>query len=87
MEIKSYIKHIQQQPIQPPPIEQKRITLDLTFEEFALVLASVGKCDNDSRDSYLKHNGTLEYCSVHRRMPYEVYNEMRKHAIAAGIIR
>jgi hypothetical protein len=86
MEINSYIKSIPQPPVQPPPIEQKRITIDLTFEEFAVVLASVGKCDNDGRERYFRDNMMQGYCMPHRRLPFEIYNSLRRHAIAAGIV-
>jgi len=85
MEIKSYLKDIPQPP--PPPTQQKRIIIDLTFEEFAVVLASVGKCDNDDRDHFLKMSAEPEYRSLNNKLPFYIYQELRKHAMAAGIVR
>lgn len=87
MEINSYIKHIQQKPITPPPIEQKRITIDLTFDEFAVIIASVGKCANEDRERYFRDSIMLDYCLPHRRLPFEIYNSLRTHGVAAGIVK
>lgn len=87
MEIKSYIKHIPQPPVTPPPIEQKRITIDLTFDEFAVVIASVGRCGNEDRERYFRDSITLDYCKYHRRLPFEIYHSLRDHGIAAGIVK
>lgn len=85
MEIKSYLKDIPQPP--PPPKQQKRIILDLTFDEFAVVLASVGVVENNARDRYLSTNAEPEYCSLNSRLPFYVYQDLRKHAEAAGILK
>ena len=87
MEIKSYIKHIPQKPITPPPIEQKRITIDLTFGEFAVVIASVGKCVNEDRERYFMDSIMSDYCLPHRRLAYEIYDSLRTHGVAAGIVK
>lgn len=87
MEIKSYIKHILQKPITPPPIEQKRITLDVSFEQYLLILASVGvshctdvqKYINDDAPAF-KHIKASGAC-------YSLYVDLLKHAEAAQIVK
>lgn len=87
MEIKSYIKQIPQPPVTPPPIEQKRITIDLTFDEFAVVIASVGKCTNEDRERYFIDSIRSDYCLPHRRLAYEIYSSLHTHGVAAGIVK
>lgn len=85
MEIKSYIKQIPQ-PV-PPPIPQKRITLDLSFEEFALIVASVGMCPNEERSRFFAEQAQPEFRKlIGTGRSYPLYQALRQHAVAADII-
>ena len=87
MEIKSYIKHIPQKPITPPPLEQKRITLDLSFEQFLLILASVGVAQNLEVQNYLNENApTFKHVKPYAA-GYSVYSQLLEHAQAAQIVK
>ena len=87
MEIKSYIKDIPQKPITPPPLEQKRITLDLSFEQFLLILASVGVAQNLEVQKYLNENApTFKHVKPYAA-GYSVYSQLLEHAQAAQIVK
>lgn len=86
MEIKSYLKDIPQPP--PPPIKQKRVVLDLSFNEFLLIVASVGVCENDKRDTFIdKHAIGDEWQKlVNSQAAYHLYVGLHKYARAANIV-
>ena len=86
MEIKSYIKHIPQKPITPPPLEQKRITIDLSFEQFLIVLASVGVANGDEVQKYIAQDAPAFKHIKPSTAAYSVYVAMLKHAEAAQIV-
>lgn len=84
MEIKSYLKDIPQ-----PPKQQKRIVLDLTFEEFQLLVGSVGMCNLDELTKFVKAWSLLdvdERVSV-SQASYRLYCSLREHAVKANIVR
>jgi hypothetical protein len=89
MEIKSYIKQIQQKPITPPPIEQKCIQLDVTFDEFRIILASLGVAE-----THMVANWLHEHTPIGESLPrgvsahaYSLFSSIFDHARKAGIIR
>lgn len=87
MEIKSYIKHIPQPPVTPPPLEQKRITVDLSFEQYLLILASVGVSNGGDVQKYINDEApTFKHVKA-GASHYGVYVELLKHAEAAGIVK
>jgi len=87
MEIKSYIKQIPQKPITPPPLEQKRIAIDITFDEFLLILASVGVAQGADVQTYLTENAPAFKHIRPSSAGYSVYGQLLDYAMAAQIVK
>lgn len=86
MEIKSYIKHIPQKPITPPPIEQKRITLDVSFEQYLLILAAVGVSNSGDMQKYINEDAPNFKHVKAGNAAYSLYVKLLEHAQAADIV-
>jgi hypothetical protein len=88
MEIKSYIKDIPQ-PL-PPPIKQKRIELDVSFDEFAIIVASVGVCDQYRLKEFIKehlYEHQKESMGDPSKRSYSVYLNLFEYARKADILK